>query len=100
MNATYGGAVYLNFSSDLIDKDLFVNVNFISLQAIQQGGAVYTKAGAGFVQCKFVNNSAGNNEGNDIYSTVTTTFYSDSYNVRADCSLSISPSKLLISNGV
>jgi predicted outer membrane repeat protein len=100
MNATYGGAVYLNFSDNLVDKDVFVNITFISLHAIQQGGAIYTKTQAGISLCKFANNSAGNNQGNDVYAVISTTFYSDPAYITADCSVSLSPGRILLSNGV
>jgi predicted outer membrane repeat protein len=99
MNATYGGGVYLNFNSALTDKDVFVNITFLSLQSIQQGGAIYTKTQAAIQFCRFANNSAGNNEGNDVYATFSSDFYSDSGNVMSVCSVSLSP-RILMANGV
>jgi hypothetical protein len=87
----------LNFSNPIGDREIFNSDTFISLLALQSGGAVYTKSEAAIMFCKFANNSAGNDLGNDIYADISTSFYGDSGNVNNDCSVSISPGRIVVS---
>jgi hypothetical protein len=48
--------------------------------------------------CKFANNSAGNNEGNDIFASVVTGYFGDPGNINNDCSVSATPGRLVIGN--
>jgi predicted outer membrane repeat protein len=87
----------LNFTDSLNDREVFNNDTFISLLAVQSGGAIYTKSEASVLFCKFANNSAGNNRGNDIFAEISTSYYGLSQNVNNDCSVSLSPGRIVIS---
>jgi hypothetical protein len=91
--------VYLNFTSLLNDRDVFLGDTFYSLEATQ-GGAVFTLASVSVKECHFANNSASNNEGNDIYSTVTDGWYGNTNNIQNCCSLSLIPGQIKVSSGV
>jgi hypothetical protein len=90
--------VFIGFSTTLGGQEVFLNNIFYSLSAIERGGAIFTNAPTAVKNCKFFNNSAGNNEGNDIFANVTTDYFTIASNIQYDCSVSYSPGKLMIAN--
>jgi hypothetical protein len=88
----------LNFTTSLTNKDVFNNVLFISLEAIY-GGAIYTFADVSIKNCKFVNNSATSNQGNDIYVASNSNYLGQTGSVVSTCSVSLSP-KIILTSGV
>jgi hypothetical protein len=73
---------------------------FISLSSAGMGGAIYSLAAITIIGCKFVNNSAGDNQGNDVFVCVESDFYKNGANLEGDCSWSVSPWKFLLCDGV
>jgi hypothetical protein len=59
-------------------------------QAVQ-GGAIFTKAMIAIKYCTFANNSAMNDDGNDIFANFTTDFFGNPSNVLSDCTVSPPP---------
>jgi hypothetical protein len=90
--------VYLNFSTSLANKNVFNNVLFRSLEATY-GGAIFTYADVSIKNCKFVNNSALNSQGNDVYVGTTSGYLGQDGSVVDSCSMSQNP-KILLLNGV
>jgi predicted outer membrane repeat protein len=80
------------------DRNVFNNDIFISLSAVERGGAIYTKSEVSIMFCKFANNSAGNNEGNDLFADITSSYYSIASSVDNVCSVSITPGRIVIGN--
>jgi hypothetical protein len=60
-----------------------------------QGGAIYTRANVSIKYCTFANNSASNDDGNDVYVPSTSIFYNDASNIVGVCSASLSPQLLV-----
>jgi hypothetical protein len=86
--------------SDIPDKDVFMGCTFYSLVAFQ-GGAIFTYSNISIKNCRFANNTAENDAGNDIYVSMTdSSYFSDSSNVMSSCSLSLAPGLLVTSGGV
>jgi hypothetical protein len=88
--------VNLNISTSL-NTDVFMGSVFYSLQAVL-GGAIYTNTNASVRNCRFANNSADNGDGNDIYVSVSSSFYNNNDNIQNTCSLSLLPGRLKTSD--
>jgi hypothetical protein len=86
----------LNISS-LSNKDVFIGSIFYSFEAVL-GGAIYTNGNVSIRNCQFANNTAENSGGNDVYVSISSTYYNDSGNIENTCSLSLSPGQLKTSS--
>jgi hypothetical protein len=60
-----------------------------------QGGAIYTKANVSIKYCAFANNSAANDDGNDVYVPTASVFFNDPSNILSVCSVSPIPQLLV-----
>jgi hypothetical protein len=99
-NGYHGGSIYCGGGDvQTVTSITLIDNTFISLLAVQ-GGAIYTSIEIVIKRCKFVNNSASDNEGNDIYAFLDSGFYDEPANLEDDCSWSISPAKFLMKDGV
>jgi hypothetical protein len=56
-----------------------------------QGGAIFIKSNVGIKYCTFVNNTAANEDGNDVYANFTSDFFGNPNNVNNDCTNSFAP---------
>jgi hypothetical protein len=65
---------------------------------VERGGAIFTNGETAIRNCKFFNNSAGNDQGNDVFANVSGSFFTNSVYIQYDCSVSSSPGKLVIAN--
>jgi hypothetical protein len=78
-------------------KDVFLGCSFYSLEAVM-GGALYLNQGMNIKSCRFANNTAENNNGNDVYINNNTDYYSDSTTTQNTCSLSLLPGQFKTNN--
>jgi hypothetical protein len=76
----------------------FLSLPSLPLPQATQGGAIFTKANVTIKYCTFVNNSAANDDGNDVYANFTSVFFGNTNNMVSDCSLSYPPQ--LVAGGV